>query len=127
MKRLALSLLLLLTAVACNRDEASKAITPAPAAPIGNAERGRALLAQYGCNVCHIVPGVEGPQGSLGPSLAGVASRPAISFGVVQNTPENLVKYIMEPASLNPQSSMPPVGLTEVDAKDIAAYLITLK
>jgi cytochrome c len=127
MKRMTLALLLLL-AVGCNRDKAAKSMaTPAEAPPIGNAERGKALAAQYGCNVCHAVPGVEGPQGSLGPSLAGVASRPAISFGTVQNTPENLVKYIQNPASLNPQSSMPPIGLTDVDAKDIAAYLLTLK
>lgn len=127
MKRIALALVLLLLA-ACNRDEASKSIAkPAPAAPIGNAEHGKALAAQYGCNVCHTIPGVEGPQGSLGPSLAGVASRPAISYGKVQNTPENLVKYIQNPQALNPQSSMPPIGLTDVDAKDIAAYLLTLK
>lgn len=101
--------------------------TPAPAAPIGNADHGKALAAQYGCNVCHVVPGVAGPQGAVGPSLAGVASRPAISFGKVQNTPGNLVKYLLEPASMNPQSSMPPIGLTDAEAKDIAAYLLTLK
>ena len=101
--------------------------TPAPAPPIGNADHGKALAAQYGCNVCHTVPGVEGPQGSLGPSLAGVASRPRISLGKVQNTPENLVKYLQDPAAMYPQSSMPPIGLTDADAKDIAAYLLTLK
>jgi cytochrome c len=128
MKRLALSLLLVLCAVTCNRDERAKSMaTPTPAPPIGNADHGKALAAQYGCNVCHAVPGVEGPQGSLGPSLAGVGSRPAISFGKVQNTPENLVKYLQEPASMNPQSSMPAIGLTDADAKDIAAYLLTLK
>jgi cytochrome c len=127
MKRLALPLILLMLAAACNRDEASKSLATPQAKPIGNAERGKALAGQYGCNVCHAVPGVDGPQGSLGPALAGVASRPTISFGTVQNTPENLAKFIQEPASMNPQSSMPPIGLTEVDAKDIAAYLLTLK
>jgi cytochrome c len=129
MKRMTVALLLLL-AVACNRDEAAKPMAKpaeAEAAPIGNAERGKALTAQYGCNVCHAVPGIEGPQGSLGPSLAGVASRPTISFGAVQNTPGNLVKYIQDPQSMNPQSGMPPVGLTDVDAQDIGAYMFTLK
>lgn len=127
MKRMAVALLLLL-AVACNRDEAAKPMAkPVEAPPIGNAERGKALTAQYGCNVCHAVPGIGGPQGTLGPSLAGVASRPTISFGTVQNTPENLAKYIQDPATMNPQSSMPPIGLTDVDAKDIAAYVLTLK
>lgn len=128
MKRLGFALLLLLFAVACNRDERSKSLGSAePPPPAGNAERGKALSAQYGCNVCHVVPGVDGPQGSLGPSLAGIASRPAISFNTVRNTPENLAKFIQNPAALNPQSSMPPIGLTDVDAQDITAYLLTLK
>jgi cytochrome c len=127
MKRLAF-FLVLLAFVACNRDEASRSITPSAPAPVaGNATRGKELAAQYGCNVCHAIPGVDGPQGSLGPSLAGVGSRPAISFNTVQNTPQNLATFIQDPAALNPQSSMPPIGLTDVDAQDIAAYLLTLK
>ena len=78
-------------------------------------------------NVCHLVPGVDGPRGSLGPSLQGVASRPMISQGTVKNTPPNLVLYLQNPASLNPQSTMPPLGVSADDAKDIAAFLMTLK
>ncbi|HEX6086315.1 MAG TPA: c-type cytochrome [Thermoanaerobaculia bacterium] len=127
MKRLFL-LLLLTSLVACNRGETAKTSggTSAPA-PIGNAARGPQLAAQYGCNVCHIIPGVEGPQGSLGPSLQGLGSRPAISMGAVQNTPANLVQFIQNPAALNPQSSMPPMAIAENDAKDLVAYLLTLK
>ena len=123
MKRVSL-LLLTIATIACNRAESK---VPAAPPPIGDASRGPALAAQYGCNVCHIVPGVDGPQGALGPSLQGVGSRPAISQGAVQNTPENLVKFIQDPAALNPQSSMPPTGVPEADAKDLAAYLLTLK
>ena len=126
MNRVSFPLLLLLLA-ACNRGEPAQPPQTTQQSAIGNAERGRTLASQYGCNVCHVVPGVEGPQGSLGPSLAGVASRPAISFGAVQNTPANLTQFIQNPASLNPQSSMPPIGLATADARDIAAYLLTLK
>ena len=119
------TVLLLLLAAACNRDRAEQT-QPAPP-PIGNAERGKMLAGQYGCNVCHITPGVEGPQGALGPSLVGIASRPAISNGTVQNTPENLVQFVQNPSALNPASAMPPSGVTPADAKDIAAYLMTLK
>ncbi|HYI08151.1 MAG TPA: hypothetical protein VEK57_03685 [Thermoanaerobaculia bacterium] len=45
----------------------------------------------------------------------------------MQNTPENVVKYIQDPPAMNPNSSMPPIGLTDFDTKDIAAYLLTLK
>jgi cytochrome c len=117
MKRL-VPLLLAITAVACAKKQET---------PIGNADRGRELIATHGCNVCHAVPGIEGAQGSLGPTLAGIGSRPAISFGTVPNTPVNLAKFIQEPASLNPQSSMPAIGIPSADAQDIAAYLLTLK
>lgn len=124
MKRLAFAVLLL--TIACNRDRAGKT-QPAAPPPIGNAERGKMLAGQYGCNVCHIAPGVDGPQGALGPSLAGIASRPTISAGTVKNTPENLLQFVQNPSSLNPSSAMPPSGVTPEDAKDIAAYLMTLK
>jgi cytochrome c2 len=125
MKRILL--LTLLATLACNRAETITTTAAPVAPPIGDASRGPALAAQYGCNVCHIIPGVSGPQGSLGPSLQGIGSRPAISEGTVPNTPENLVKFIQDPATLNPQSSMPPSGVSEADAKDLTAYLVTLR
>jgi cytochrome c len=128
MNRAAVIVLLLLT-IACNRAESPRAGETAAAtpAPAGNVEKGKLLAVQYGCNVCHILPGVEGPQGALGPSLEGLASRPTISYNAVQNTPENLVKYIQNPPAMNPQSTMPALGIAEGDVKDIAAYLMTLK
>lgn len=114
-----------LVPTACSRPESPQPAAPPPA--IGDAARGKLLAGQYGCNVCHVTPGVEGPQGSLGPSLAGVASRPTISDGVVQNTPENLAKYIENPRSLNPDSTMPALGMAATDARDIAAFLLTMK
>lgn len=116
----------LFLALACARPEAP-APPPAAPPPIGDAVRGKQLAAQYGCNVCHIVPGVEGAQGSLAPSLAGVASRPKISNDTVANTPENLAKYIESPGSLNPDSTMPALGVTTAESRDIAAFLGTLK
>jgi cytochrome c2 len=77
--------------------------------------------------MCHIVPGAGGPRGMLGPSLEGLASRPTISMGVVQNTPANLAKFIENPQLVNPQSSMPPPGVSADDARDIVAFLSTLK
>lgn len=123
MKRFAI--LVLLLCVACNRPETAQA--PAPPAPAGDGERGRQLAAQYGCNVCHAIPGVDGPQGSLGPSLAGMASRPTISMGTLPNTPDKVALFIQDPATLNPQSSMPAMGIAPNDAQHIAAYLATLK
>ena len=125
MKRLTF---LLLVALACNRAETPRQSTaPAAASTDPKVAQGRQLVVQYGCTVCHAIPTVEGNHGALGPSLAGVASRPAISYGVVKNTPENLAQYVQNPASLNPQSSMPPIGLSDADADAVAAFLLTLK
>lgn len=124
MKRL--PILLLTIALACR--ETPVAQQPQQPPPVlGDTERGKQLIAQYACNVCHIVPGTAGPQGALGPSLAGLASRPAISNGTVQNTPANLRQFIQSPSSLNPQSAMPPIGMPDVDAQDLTAFLLTLR
>lgn len=121
---------LLVLAAACARSESNApAPAPTPAAPpaIGDAAHGKKLVAQYGCNVCHIVPGIEGAQGSLAPSLAGIAGRAKISNETVVNTPENLAKYVENPPALNPDSSMPILDIPTAETKDIAAYLMTLK
>lgn len=125
-----LLLIPLLLSIACTKPETKPAATgaQAPQATVaGDATQGRKLIADYGCTMCHAVPGVEGMAGSLGPSLAGIGSRPAISGGAVQNTPANLVAFIQRPDSLNPQSSMPPTALTPQEAQHVAAYLMTLR
>lgn len=124
MKRL---IFVLLFTVACNRAETPQQATEAAPPPDPRVERGQALVVEYGCTVCHVIPTIAGQGGALGPSLAGIASRPTVSNGVVQNTPENLAQFVQNPASLNPQSSMPPIGLSDGDAEAIAAFLMTLK
>lgn len=118
------AIVLIALLAACSKTHESAAPQPKP---IGNAENGKALITRYGCTMCHAIPGIEGPRGSLGPSLEHIGSQPTISNGSVQVTPENLVKFVQNPQSVNPQSSMPPLGATEAEAKDIAAYLLTLK
>jgi cytochrome c2 len=85
------------------------------------------LVARYGCNVCHAVPGIDGMQGTLGPALTGLAQRPTISNGTVPTSPENVRRFIVSPGSLNPATRMPPSGMSEADAADVTAYLWTLR
>jgi len=116
--------------VACRRAETPQTTSssvPPPPASAGNVANGKQVAAQFGCGVCHVIPGIEGAEGALGPTLAGVASRPAISDGVVKNTPANLTQYILSPASVNPQSRMPRMGVSPAEAQDITAFLMTLK
>ena len=116
MKRL-LSLLLLLAA--CNRPEAAS-----PTA--GDPNRGKQLIEQYGCNACHIVPGVNGPKGMVGPSMEHIASRQIIAMKL-PNTEPNMTAYIQNPQMTDPQNAMPNLGIKPDEARDIVAYLYTLK
>jgi cytochrome c len=92
----------------------------------GNVHRGAAAIERYGCGSCHIIPGISGAQGRAGTSLAGIGDRIYIA-GVLQNTPENMVRWIENPPAVDPKTVMPNLGVTEQDARDIAGYLYTLK
>jgi cytochrome c2 len=106
-------------AIACSKQEK-------PPAPAGDANHGRQLIDQYGCTACHIIPGIEGPKGMVGPSLEHVATRPIIATSI-PNTPPNVIAYIQNPQLANPQNVMPNLSVKPDEARDIAAYLYTLK
>jgi cytochrome c oxidase subunit II len=107
-----------------------KSGTPPPVAGGGGdvAAAGKDLISQKGCGGCHTIPGVQGANGTIGPNLAGVASRRMIAGGAVPNTgPDDLKKWIMNPPALKPGTAMPNLGLTDDEATKIVAYLETLK
>ncbi len=91
----------------------------------GDPHRGREMIGYYGCASCHTIPGVPGADGLVGPSLARIGQRAYVG-GVVRNTPENLVRWVQDPPSIDPKTAMPNVRVTEADARDIASYLYTL-
>ncbi len=109
-----------LVAAAQNVDDAP-APTPVPANP--DPQRGRTALAQYACQSCHVIPGVTGSQTFVGPPLEGLEQRKYIA-GVLPTTRDNLVHWIRAPQSVDPQTTMPAVGVSERDARDMAAYLL---
>ena len=92
----------------------------------GDPRRGQAAIRQYGCGSCHTIPGIRGADGLVGPPLAGVGSRSYVA-GVLTNTPENMVRWIQDPPSVDPKTAMPNLGVTHREAVDIAGYLYTLK
>ena len=92
------------------------------AVPGGDADRGRRLVASYGCGGCHVLPEVPGAVGRVGPPLARFAERQYIA-GRVPNEPAALVRWIMDPQALDPETVMPDLGVTADHALHIAAYL----
>jgi len=96
-----------------------------PAGP-GDADRGKLAVSQYACVTCHVIPGVPGTYAPVGPPLGRMAMRTFIA-GVLPNTPENMVRWLREPQGIVAHTAMPALGVTEQDARDIAAYLQTLE
>jgi cytochrome c1 len=107
----------------CNGGQTTKA---AEVGPIGNAAHGKQLIAGYGCGACHMIPGVDGARGLVGPPLFYFSERTMIA-GELPNTPENLVRWIQNPHDVEPKTAMPDLGLSESQAYDIAAYLYTIR
>ncbi len=100
-------------------------IAPPSAARLPDPARGRVALTQYACNACHMIPGVTGSEVYVGRPLAGLAKRKFIA-GSLPNTPENLVRWIRNPQAVDPQTAMPMQGVSQVDAADMSAYLLSL-
>lgn len=90
----------------------------------GDARQAPALIRRYGCGGCHTVPGVAAADGQVAPPLAGLRQRVYIG-GVLRNTGDNLVRWIVDPQDFSPHSAMPPTGINEREARDVAAYLYT--
>ncbi|WP_420473734.1 c-type cytochrome [Noviherbaspirillum sp. ST9] len=108
------------------RSEARLAPAPDEAVPsAGNAEAGKRAIGQYLCATCHSIPGVVGASKHVGPPLEGMANRKYIA-GVLPNTQENMVRWLRDPQRIDPRSAMPALGVTEKDARNMAAYLSTL-
>jgi cytochrome c2 len=123
-RALVVALIALVSGAGCGDDaEAARHVTDMTGG--GDPHRGREAIAFYGCTSCHVIPGVRGADGLVGPPLHAIGSRAYVG-GVVPNTPENLIAWIQNPPAVDPKTAMPNVRVGPEDARDIAAYLYTL-
>lgn len=114
-------LLLLLALAACDGEAPPAALRVAG----GDAAQGRVLAAAHGCGACHVIPGVAGAVSWAGPPLAQWARRGWLA-GRFPNTGETLVAWLRDPQAMSPGTAMPNLGLEDGEARDIAAFLMTL-
>jgi cytochrome c len=91
----------------------------------GEPDRGARIIKEVGCGACHMIPGIGGAEGVVGPPLTAWADRSFIA-GHLPNEPDNLVRWIMDAPSVEPKTAMPDLDLTSEQARDVAAYLYTL-
>jgi cytochrome c1 len=113
----ALACIAAVAVAACARAERERPIVAG-----GDVERGRAALLARECGACHRIPGIPGAQGTVGPPLRDFSERLYIA-GRVPNRPDELVAWIRDAPAVDPGTAMPDLGVTEAEARDIAAYL----
>jgi cytochrome c2 len=109
---------------ACERS--GESYRAAAALTGGDPRRGRSIMSKYGCDSCHTIPGIRGANALVGPPLDRIGARMYLA-GRLPNTPENMLLWIRTPQQVDPKNAMPDTGVTNEDARDIAAYLYTLR
>jgi cytochrome c2 len=113
--------LLMCALVACaERDEEAVRMTG------GNPLQGRMEMKSHACGVCHVIPGIRGASGQVGPTLESYARRVYVA-GKFSKDPELLMQWIMDAPSLAPDTAMPAIEMSDEQARDMVAYLYTLK
>ena len=103
-------------------SSAPRSLTPAPNVA-GDPQVGAQLMGAKGCSGCHTIAGLPGATGVTGPNLTNIALRPTIAGETIPNSPENLQQWLLDPPALKPGTSMPRLGLTPVEARDLVAFL----
>ncbi|GAC1358965.1 MAG: cytochrome c oxidase subunit II [Herpetosiphon sp.] len=82
--------------------------------------RGQELFQKLTCVSCHAIGGV-GAQ--VGPNLNHLGSRQTLGAGVIDNSPDNLARWIRNPHAIKPAVLMPNLQLTEAQINDLVAYM----
>jgi cytochrome c oxidase subunit 2 len=87
---------------------------------------GRRIFERTACINCHAVAGTVA-NGRFGPDLTHLMSRDTIASGAAANTPENLRRWIQDPAVIKPGCKMPAMGLSDPELNAVTQYLETLR
>jgi cytochrome c len=103
-------------------QQSSQAEAVARAMTGGEPRRAPQLIIRYGCSGCHTIPGVPGADGRVAPPLAELRQRVYLG-GVLPNSAENLTGWIVNPRRYSPNTAMPASGISQAEARDVAAYL----
>lgn len=86
-------------------------------------QRGRQQIIAQDCGACHVISGIRGARGRVGPSLEHY-SRQVYIAGRLPNNPAALARWLQDPPAVKPDTAMPNLGLDRAAAADIAAYLL---
>jgi len=96
-----------------------------PAVSSDAVSAGRRIFEATSCINCHTIAGTRA-NGRFGPDLTHVMSRDTIASGVVDNTPQNLRRWIRNPDDIKPGSRMPAMNLNDQELDAVTAYMASL-
>ena len=91
----------------------------------GDPVEGRRLAEQKGCPACHVIDGIPGARGAVGPSLNGMRERPLVA-GILPHDVAAIVSFLQDPHAADSATMMPDLGLLEIEARHITSFLYTL-
>jgi cytochrome c oxidase subunit 2 len=93
-------------------------------------QRGQAVYFATGCEHCHTIQGITRPEsaiGVVGPDLTHLASRTTLAAGRLENTPQNLAAWLLDPHEIKPGVHMPATPLAADDMEALVAFLMKLE
>jgi cytochrome c oxidase subunit II len=97
-----------------------------PDAPLLQRGRDAFFHPDAGCYTCHALRGTSA-NGTLGPDLTHIGSRPTLGAGTAANTPELLAIWTVDPHAIKPGNRMPPTIMNPDDLEALVAYLSSLR
>ena len=103
-------------------NEARPAAQPATSTAVA----GEKTFMSSQCASCHTLRGTQA-QGSVGPDLTHFGARTSIAGYTLDNTSQNLAKWIRDPQHVKPGNRMPTLNLTQRQIDELVPYLESLK
>ncbi len=107
-----------------------------PVEPLAKQGHDLFISREASCFACHTISGSRRAQGQVGPNLTHFASRQHFAGSILENTQDNLRKWLQDPQSVKPGNLMardatiytdPNLTLTEPEISALIAYLQSLK
>jgi cytochrome c oxidase subunit 2 len=95
-----------------------------PVAP--QAVEGGSFITTMACGGCHTIRGTT-MAGTKAPDLTHFGSRTSLAAVTLQNTPQNLTRWLANPQSVKPESLMPRISMPADRLRQLVAYLEELK
>ena len=103
----------------------AKAARIAPATDI--AQSGEQQFTASGCVGCHTVQGNATAVGKIGPDLTHFGGRTTMAAGIMDNTSENVRRWLADPQAVKPGALMPNLNLSQDALDKLVPYLEGLK